>query len=117
MAEFHTHPASYYSGKNRDNAYDGSSFDDQKVANELGVPVYSIGAHSVSVIKPGGNLTKKYFDGLSTLDYKKNDGISSGSSLNFGPTTFQTFTISEMKNINPFAIAETNEWLKSPTYY
>ncbi|MEA4935859.1 MAG: hypothetical protein VB102_04355 [Paludibacter sp.] len=54
LAEFHSHPASYYSQYNRVNAYDGPSFKDQMLANEMGVPVYSIGPHSVSVIKPGG---------------------------------------------------------------
>lgn len=114
IAQFHTHPASYYDNKNRLNGYDGSSYEDQNVANKLGVPVYSIGPHSVSVIKPGGNRTEDYFKGLASQDYKKSDSVSSGSSLNFGPTGLQSFTISEMKSVNPFAIAETKEWLASP---
>ena len=117
MAEFHTHPASYYSGNNRSNAYDGPSSYDQNVATELQVPVYSIGPHSVSVIKPGGIKKDTYFDGLADRDYKKNDSTSPNSSLNFGPTAFQTFTTSELRNVNPFAIAETNEWLSNPTYH
>jgi len=116
MAEFHTHPASYSVGLNRPNAYDGPSWEDQQAANDLGVPVYSIGAHSVSVIKPGGQRTKEDFKELGKLNYKKYDGLGSSQSLGFGSSGSQTFTTSELRGVNPYAIAETNAWLSSPTY-
>jgi hypothetical protein len=116
LAEFHTHPASYYSEKNRSNAYDGSSYEDYLLAKKLRVPVYSIGPHSVSVIKPSeDDRSENYFKQLGSLDYKSNNNTSSGSSLNFGGNNeFTNFSKSEMRSINPYCIAETSTWLENP---
>lgn len=99
VAEIHTHPKSYYIEKGNDGVhnYDGNSVDDYIAARNLGVPVYSIGPTTVSVIT-GYSLfqSEDDFNNLAKGTYK--DTIPGQVSA----------------DCNPFFWRFTSQWLNSP---
>ena len=94
VAEMHTHPASYYQDKY---AYDGNSYNDYRTSVNMGVPVYSIGPKSVSVITSKSIYkTQVEFDTLSKNTY----GFSS--------------KLEKIREVNPFYLDERKKWLENP---
>jgi len=97
-AQIHTHPRSYYEGLNNDptTCYDGNSFKDYTTASEMGIPVFSIGPSTVSVITAQSKYkTDADFKGFTRRGYGLTDSIS-------------------RRGVNPFYYEETETWLASP---
>ena len=93
-AEIHTHNMAKIGPTN----YDGPSFSDSETAKLLGVPVYTIGSTSISVVTPGEKRFTKYgYDNLANGVYTKTD-----------------LTIEGRKSINPFYIDSSLSWLENP---
>ena len=100
VAQIHTHPKSYYIRMGGDGVhnYDGNSYKDWEFASKHGVPVYSIGPTTVSVIT-SSSLAQ------SEADFTK---IAGGTYTNSGLGNQMICTS------NPFYYALTSEWLKHP---
>ena len=95
VALIHTHPSSNYAEKGM---YDGSSYNDYNIALNMGVPVYSIGPTSISVItSKSEHTTKEAFDELAKNYY----GFSKETE--------------KRRKANPFYWAETKSWLENPS--
>jgi RHS repeat-associated protein len=97
VAQIHSHPTSYYENNNNSNGYDGSSYLDYQTAVNMGVPVYSIGPTSVSVI-------------TNKSEYKTADDFEKLSLNSYG---FSKKPDARRKT-NPFYLSETKTWLENP---
>ena len=93
VSQIHTHPSSYYESK----SYDGNSYDDFLAAQKWGIPVYSIGSTSVSVI-------------TSQSTYKTKEDFRTLSENMYGFST----KLENRRKVNPFYLAERKSWLENP---
>ncbi|HLP05344.1 MAG TPA: hypothetical protein VK152_07955 [Paludibacter sp.] len=104
VAQIHTHPKSFYirMGGDGKHNYDGNSYLDYKFSCKYGVPVYSIGPTTVSVITMSSLAqTEEDFDKIAGGRTYKDIGI--GGAMNC--------------TSNPFYVGLTSEWLKHPEIY
>jgi len=96
VAQIHTHPSEQY----QTGGYDGSSLDDYETSRNMGVPIYSIGPTSVSLITSGSVYTTEAdFNGLKNKKY----------TLSLTPDR------EGRRSTNPFYYADRVEWLTNPT--
>ena len=100
VAEFHTHPSVNFTG-DKENVYDGPSYNDYFISVQLGIPVYTIGSTSVSRIywETSEYKTQEDFNKLAVIQNKYD-------MRSLVPSLF----------VNPFSIGRRNDWLKNPYY-
>jgi len=100
VAEFHTHPSVNFTG-DKENVYDGPSYNDYFISVQLGIPVYTIGPTSVSRIywETSEYKTQEDFNKLAVIQNKYD-------MRSLVPSLF----------VNPFSIGRRSDWLKNPYY-
>jgi len=99
VAQIHTHPSQQY-GKYW---YDGNSYEDYIASKNIGVPVFSIGPTSVSMIYAP---TSQYTRTEQFLELAKNRYVSEDVNGNLYPNNpYKT---------NPYYISDTKIWLSNP---
>ena len=101
VAELHTHPSQQYD----ELGYDGCSYLDLITSKNMGIPVYSIGPTSVSMVYyPSSILYSNpgLFDELAIRRYKNH---------------YDDGRLSSPKETNPFFFDYTEDWLKNPYLY